>query len=100
MRSFPDLVVDDVAASAAFYRSLFGLAVIADQGWYAELGDDDANVLIAFVERGHPTVPGAGASATGVLVSFELADVAAVARAPASSIAASSSSSCARRDSR
>jgi len=44
--------VADVARSVEFYRTLLGLEVITDHGWYAELGTGDRTV-IAFVERGH-----------------------------------------------
>jgi predicted enzyme related to lactoylglutathione lyase len=68
--SFPDLCVRDVDSSVAFYRALLELEVVVDQGWYAELGADE-RTLIAFVERGHETVPaGMAASPAGVLLSF------------------------------
>jgi catechol 2,3-dioxygenase-like lactoylglutathione lyase family enzyme len=63
-----------VARSVDFYRTLLGLDVHVDHGWYAELGSD-GRVLVAFVERGHQTVPAvADASPRGVLVSFEVDD--------------------------
>jgi catechol 2,3-dioxygenase-like lactoylglutathione lyase family enzyme len=77
--SFPDLCVGDVAASVAWYRALLQLDVVADHGWYAELGNDGA-VLVAFVQSGHETVPPtAGRQPTGVLVSFEVDDAVPVA---------------------
>jgi len=74
--SFPDLCVADVAASTRFYRELLGLAVLVDHGWYVELGHDGV-VFLALVRAGHPTVPAtADAPARGLLVSFEVDDVA------------------------
>src|SRR4051812_30902536 len=73
--SFPDLCVGDVAASAAFYRALLGLDVLVDFGWYAELGAG-GRTLIAFVQRGHETVPSTVAGPpSGVLLSFIVDDV-------------------------
>lgn len=77
--SFPDLCVADVGASLAFYRDLLELDVLADHGWYAELGVG-GRTLVAFVTAGHDTVPDpSGARVAGVLVSFEVSDAAAVA---------------------
>ena len=79
IRCFPDLVVDDVVACATFYRSFFDLVVVADQGWYVELADSDNNTVVAFTERGHPTLPDAVEAAGGVLVSFEVVNATAMA---------------------
>ncbi len=77
--AFVDLCVADVAASSAFYRSLLGLAVIVDHGWYVELGAGD-RVALALVQAGHETVPAAaGHPPSGVLVSFEVEDASAAA---------------------
>lgn len=76
MRCFPDLIVDDVAAGVGFYRRLLGLEVVTDHGWYAELGDSAGLVLVAFVERGHETLPyGGDRCAQGILASFEVDEV-------------------------
>jgi len=81
--SFPDLCVADVAASTAFYVALLDLEVLIDHGWYAELGAGGAT-LLAFVRRGHETVPSVTHVAPrGVLVSFEVDDAGAVARTAA-----------------
>src|SRR4051812_23465539 len=72
--AFADLVVADPTRSAAFYRALLGLEVVVDHGWYIELGRA-GHVLVAFVARGHATVPGSvGLGPRGVLVSFEVDD--------------------------
>ena len=56
MRSFPDLCVADVVASAEFYCTLLDLDVLVNHGWYAELGRE-GDTLLALVEVGHETVP-------------------------------------------
>ena len=77
--TFADLCVADVACSISFYRDLLDLEVRVDHGWYAELGTPD-RTLLAFVQRGHETVPPeAGGPPQGVLVSFEVDDADAVA---------------------
>jgi len=79
--SFADLCVGDVRVSVAFYRRLLGFDVIVDHGWYAELGVD-GQVLLALVAAGHETVPdGVGGGPRGVLVSFEVDDIATHVRA-------------------
>jgi catechol 2,3-dioxygenase-like lactoylglutathione lyase family enzyme len=81
IHTFADLCVTDVATSIVFYRSLLGLDVLVDHGWYAELGTD-GRVQLALVLAGHETVPAeAGAPPRGVLVSFEVDDVDALAAA-------------------
>lgn len=77
--SFPDLCVQDVAASVAWYRAVLELDVVTDHGWYAELGTG-ATIRIAFVQSGHETVPSqAGRRPAGILVSFEVDDAKSVA---------------------
>lgn len=72
--SFADLCVADVGRSVAWYRDLFGLDVLVDHGWYAELGID-GRTMLALVSRGHPTVPiEAGGRPSGLLVSFDVDD--------------------------
>ena len=74
MRSFPDLCVADVVASADFYCTLLDLDVLVNHGWYAELGRE-GDTLLALVEVGHETVPDPSRrTASGVLVSFEVSD--------------------------
>jgi len=77
--SFPDLCVEDVTVSVAWYRALLDLDVVVDQGWYAELGIA-GSTLVAFVRTGHETVPPtAGLRPSGILVSFEVDDAGSVA---------------------
>jgi catechol 2,3-dioxygenase-like lactoylglutathione lyase family enzyme len=74
--AFPDICVSDVGASIEFYRSLLGLDVLVDHGWYAELGAG-GRTLVAFVQSGHETVPAVTHTAPrGVLVSLEVDDAA------------------------
>jgi catechol 2,3-dioxygenase-like lactoylglutathione lyase family enzyme len=76
--SFPDLCVRDVRASVEFYRALLDLDVVVDHGWYAELGAGGPT-LIALVQRGHETVPASIGAPAGVLLSFVVDDVEAIA---------------------
>jgi catechol 2,3-dioxygenase-like lactoylglutathione lyase family enzyme len=67
--------VDDVVRSIDFYCSLLGLAVVADVGWYAEIAPFDQPVMVAFVARGHATIPsGCDTARGGVLVSVIVPD--------------------------
>jgi catechol 2,3-dioxygenase-like lactoylglutathione lyase family enzyme len=75
-RVYTCLCVDDPGQSIAFYRSLLDLEVIVDVDWYVEMASSgEASVMLAFVQRGHPSVP-AGFDVTrgGVLVSVTVAD--------------------------
>lgn len=78
LRIFPCLCVDDLSRSIAFYRDLLGLDVCVDVGWYAEMaGENDRAAIVAFVARGHATVPpGSDADRGGVLVSVIVEDAA------------------------
>jgi catechol 2,3-dioxygenase-like lactoylglutathione lyase family enzyme len=79
--SFPDLCVADVDLASGFYRALLDLEVLIDHGWYAELGVGGCT-LLALVQRGHETVPAVtDVAPQGVLVSFEVDDADAAARA-------------------
>jgi len=78
MRSlFPDICTDDVAASRDFYVALFGFRVAFEIAWYVQLQSPvDANLQLAFVARGHASVPaGFGEAPRGVLVTIETEDV-------------------------
>ena len=86
VRVFPCLCVDDLVRSIVFYRALLDLDVTVDVGWYAELaGGGDGAATVAFVERGHSSVPpGFDVARGGVLVSVVVDDAtAANARAEA-----------------
>jgi catechol 2,3-dioxygenase-like lactoylglutathione lyase family enzyme len=80
VRVFPCLCVDDLVRSIVFYHALLDLEVTVDVGWYAEVaGGGDCAATVAFVERGHPSVPpGFDADRGGVLVSVVVDDASAV----------------------
>ena len=79
---YPCLCVDGVECSVAFYTALLGLDVIADVGWYVEVGRPPADIVVAVVERGHPSVPaGFDAQRGGMLVSVLVDDAPALAAA-------------------
>ena len=75
-RVYPCLCVDDVSHSIEFYRSVLGLEVVADVDWYVEMaGAGESSVMLAFVQRGHPSVPpGFASDRGGVLVSVIVDD--------------------------
>jgi catechol 2,3-dioxygenase-like lactoylglutathione lyase family enzyme len=78
-RVYPCLCVDDVVRAIDFYRALLGLDVVADAGWYAELARGGEPAQVAFVARGHATVPsGCDAVRGGVLVSVIVSDATAI----------------------
>jgi len=79
LRILPCLCVDDLVRSIVFYRALLGLDVRVDVGWYAEMaGEDDRAAVVAFVARGHASVPpGFDTHRGGVLVSVVVDDAAA-----------------------
>jgi catechol 2,3-dioxygenase-like lactoylglutathione lyase family enzyme len=74
---FPDVCSDHLAASRDFYRALLGFEVVFENEWYVQLrAPREPAVQIAFVERGHASVPGGhGRPPQGVLVTVELEDV-------------------------
>jgi catechol 2,3-dioxygenase-like lactoylglutathione lyase family enzyme len=77
---FPDICTDDVAASRDFYVALLGFRVAFEIEWYVQLQSPaDPNLQLAFVRRGHASVPaGFGDAPRGVLVTVETKDVDAV----------------------
>jgi catechol 2,3-dioxygenase-like lactoylglutathione lyase family enzyme len=77
--AYPCLCVDDMACSIDFYRSLLDLAVVVDVDWYVEMtAVGESSVILAFVQRGHPSVPpGFDRTRGGVLVSLVVDDAAA-----------------------
>ena len=77
---FPDICTDDVEASVGFYTALLGFRPVFQIAWYAQLAaPSDPAVQIAFVKRGHASVPEPhGVAPRGVLVTVEVDDVDAV----------------------
>ena len=89
VRVFPCLCVDDLERSIVFYRALLDLDVSVDVGWYAELsGGGEPAATVAFVRRGHASVPSDfDAVCGGVLVSV-IVDNASATRARANAMRA------------
>ncbi len=57
-RIVADFAVDDPAEMAAFYRALFDLDVLMDQGWIVTLGNDvQAQVQISLAAEGGSGAP-------------------------------------------
>lgn len=77
---FPDICTHDVQACVDFYTALFAFRPVFQADWYAQLvSPDNPSVQIAFVERGHDSVPAEHRLAPqGVLVTLEVDDVDAV----------------------
>lgn len=78
---FPDICTNDIAAARDFYVALFDFQPVYDADWYVQLqAPDNPAVQLAFVLRGHETVPApqADARAAGVLITLEVPDVDAV----------------------
>lgn len=80
VRVYPCLCVDDVVRSIYFYRALLGLDVCVDVEWYAEVAAaPEDTAMVAFVRRGHASVPpGFDAVSGAVLVSVVVDDAVAV----------------------
>ena len=57
-RIVADLAVDNPAEVAAFYREVFDLDVLMDQGWIVTLGTgEQARVQVAFMSEGGSGAP-------------------------------------------
>lgn len=73
---YPVLMVDDVAASARFYREVLGFETTFEADWYVSLKHDAGE--LAILDRTHETIPnGFRVSATGLLLNVEVPDAAA-----------------------
>ena len=86
--SYPCLCVSEVALATGRCCDLLDLTVIADAGWYVELGraDEPGRIVLALCAADHPTVAAAGRGRhDGMLVSVVVDDIDVVAaRVPAS----------------
>lgn len=71
--TYPVLMTSDVTATAAFYRTHFGFEMAFEADWYVSLTRDRWE--LAILDASHPTIPGSGRPATGVLINFEVEDV-------------------------
>jgi catechol 2,3-dioxygenase-like lactoylglutathione lyase family enzyme len=77
---FPVVCTDSPSACRDFYRELLDMKVAFENDWYVQLQHpEDARIQIAFVQRGHASVPDGYRNAPdGVLVTFEGDDVDAI----------------------
>lgn len=77
---FPLILTDRLEDAAEFYRTLFGLEVVAELGWYVQLHPPDNEASqIAFISPDHDSAPASHRGAPhGVLITIEVADAAAV----------------------
>lgn len=72
---YPVICSEDVARSAAFYRTWFGFESTFESDWYVSLRRDP-NVELALVDHAHPTVPSAyRTAARGIILNVEVDDV-------------------------
>jgi catechol 2,3-dioxygenase-like lactoylglutathione lyase family enzyme len=74
---FPVICTDDITGSTAFYRRLLGFTPVFEAHFYVQLrATNNPAAQIAFVQRGHPSVPeGYRNRPDGVIVTVELDDV-------------------------
>ncbi|HCS59899.1 MAG TPA: glyoxalase [Microbacterium sp.] len=72
---YPVLMVDDVAASAQFYRDVLGFETTFEADWYVSLRYDGGE--LAILARMHETIPeGFREAVGGLLLNVEVADAA------------------------
>lgn len=70
---YPVLMVDDVAASARFYREVLGFETTFEIDWYVSLRYDGGE--FAILDRTHETIPeGFRDAVGGLLLNVEVAD--------------------------
>jgi len=75
---YPLLQVSDVAATAQFYREIFGFTPVFESNWYIHLRAPSSPHELAIIAHDHDTIPPEGRKATtGLILSFEVADAAA-----------------------
>jgi len=74
---YPVLMVDDVAASAAFYIRHLSFRPLFEADWYVHLqSSSDPSVNLALLKGDHATIPAVGRGrASGMLLNFEVEDV-------------------------
>ncbi|GAB3633836.1 VOC family protein [Microbacterium shaanxiense] len=72
---YPVLATNDVAATAAFYRSHFGFDTSFESDWYVSLKLDTWE--LAILQADHPTIPEQfrNKAASGMLLNIEVPDV-------------------------
>lgn len=79
---YPLLQVDDIAASAGFYRTYFGFTPVFESDWYIHLkGDSESLHELAIIHYQHDSIPEPGrVKSQGVILSFYVEDSAAEAK--------------------
>ncbi|WP_343317552.1 VOC family protein [Arthrobacter sp. TMP15] len=72
--SYPVIMTDDVANTAAFYEQNFGFEQLFSSDWYIHLQREEH--ALAVLDGQHETVPEAyRGTASGILLNFEVDDV-------------------------
>lgn len=76
--SYPLLLVEDVAITAAFYQTHLGFAPVFTSDWYVHMRSTAKDhIELAVIAYDHETIPQIGRKPTsGLLLSFEVADAA------------------------
>ena len=71
---YPVLMVEDVAATAAFYVEHFRFEALFSSDWYVHLcSTEDRGVNLGIVQGDHETIPAEGRGRTsGLLINFEV----------------------------
>lgn len=78
---YPLLQVRDVAATAAFYKELFGFTEVFASDWYMHLRAPNGAEELAIIAHDHETIPPESRRPTsGLILSFEVSDAAAEAK--------------------
>lgn len=73
---YPVIMTNDVALTAAFYRTHFGFKALFTSDWYVHLqSEDEPSVNLAVLDGQHETIPEpARGQVGGVILSFEVDD--------------------------
>lgn len=76
LNSYPLLLVNDVAATAAFYQAHLGFAPVFESDWYVHMRSSAReHIELAVIAHDHETIPPQGRKPTaGLLLSFEVED--------------------------
>jgi uncharacterized glyoxalase superfamily protein PhnB len=74
---YPVIMVEDVTATAQFYKTHFGFVPAFEADWYVHLhAPEQPNFALAILRFDHETIPQIGRSkARGMLLNFETEDV-------------------------
>ncbi|MCP1311930.1 VOC family protein [Paenibacillus tyrfis] len=75
---YPVILTEQVAASAAFYKTLFGFEAVYESDWYVSLKMSQGSVAyeLAILDASHHTIPAAyRRPVQGLILNFEVDDV-------------------------